>query len=117
VPTDKSSGRRTALANWIASPNNPLTARVFANRLWSQLFSTGIVATPQDFGRSGQRPSHPELLDYLAKDFVAKGWSVEKLQREIILSSVYRQSSDSRDDAYKADPENKLLAVFPRKRL
>ena len=117
VPTDKSSGRRTALANWIASPNNPLTARVFANRLWSQLFSTGIVATPQDFGRSGQRPSHPELLDYLAKNFVAKGWSVKKLQREIMLSSVYRQSSDSRDDAYKADPENKLLAVFPRKRL
>lgn len=117
VPTDKSSGRRSALANWIASPNNPLTARVFVNRLWAQLFNTGIVATPQDFGRAGQRPSNPELLDYLASDFVSKGWSVKKLQREIMLSNVYRQSSDYRSDIAKADPENKLLAVFPRKRL
>ena len=117
TPTSKSSGRRTALANWIASPNNPLTARVFVNRLWAQLFATGIVGTPQDFGRAGQRPSNPELLDYLASDFVNKGWSVKKLQREIMLSSVYRQSSDHRDDIAKVDPENKLLAVFPRKRL
>jgi len=117
VPTDKSSGRRSALANWIASPNNPLTARVFVNRLWAQLFNTGIVATPQDFGRAGQRPSNPELLDYLASDFVSKGWSVKKLQREIMLSNVYRQSSDYRSDIAKVDPENKLLAVFPRKRL
>jgi len=117
VPTDKSSGRRSALANWIASPNNPVTARVFVNRLWAQLFANGIVGTPQDFGRAGQRPTHPELLDYLAGDFISKGWSVKKLQKEIMLSSVYRQSSDYRADIAKADPENKLLAAFPRKRL
>ncbi|WP_232415383.1 MULTISPECIES: DUF1549 and DUF1553 domain-containing protein [Methylotenera] len=117
VPTEISSGRRTALANWIASPQNPLTARVFVNRVWNQYFGTGIVRTVSDFGRAGDKPSNPELLDYLAGNFVSQGWSVKKLQREILLSSVYRQSSSYREDAYKADPENKLLAVFPRKRL
>ena len=117
VPTATSSGRRSALANWIASPTNPLTARVFVNRVWSQYFATGIVATVADFGRAGQKPTHPELLDYLADDFVKQGWSVKKLERQILLSSVYRQSSAQRDDALKVDPENKLLAVFPRKRL
>ena len=115
--TPTSSGRRTALANWIASPGNPLTARVFVNRVWSQYFATGIVSTVADFGRAGQKPTHPELLDYLADDFVRQGWSVKKLERQILLSSVYRQSSAQRDDVLKADPENKLLAVFPRKRL
>lgn len=117
VPTATSSGRRTALANWIASPTNPLTARVFVNRVWSQYFATGIVGTVADFGRAGQKPTHPELLDYLADDFVKQGWSVKKLERQILLSSVYRQSSAERNDAVKADPENRLLAVFPRKRL
>lgn len=117
VPTDKSSGRRAALANWLGSANNPLTARVYVNRLWSQLFASGIISTVQDFGRAGAKPTNPELLDYLAADFIQKGWSVKKLQKEILLSSVYRQSSDYRADAHKADPENKLLAVFPRKRL
>ena len=117
VPTTTSSGRRTALAEWIASSTNPLTARVFVNRVWSWYFGTGIVSTVSDFGRAGQRPTHPELLDYLADDFVKNGWSVRKLEREILLSSVYRQSSDNREDAYKADPENKLLAVYPRRRM
>jgi hypothetical protein len=117
TPTATSSGRRTALANWLASPTNPLTARVFVNRVWSQYFATGIVATVADFGRAGARPTHPELLDYLADDFVKQGFSVKKLQRQILLSSVYRQSSAHRDDVARADPENKLLAVFPRKRL
>lgn len=117
TPLPNSSGRRSALANWLASPNNPLTARVYVNRVWSQLFDKGIVTTLADFGRAGQRPSHPELLDYLATSFVNNGWSVKKLQREILLSSVYRQSSAHRDDIVSADPENKLLAVFPRKRL
>ena len=117
VPTATSSGRRTALANWIASPTNPLTARVYVNRVWSQYFGTGIVKTVSDFGKAGDKPTNPELLDYLADSFVKEGWSVKKLHREILLSSVYRQSSDHRDEAYKADPENKLLAVFPRKRL
>jgi hypothetical protein len=117
VPTANSSGRRTALANWIANPQNPLTARVFVNRIWEQYFGRGIVATVSDFGKAGDKPTHPELLDYLADDFVKNGWSPKKLHREILLSSVYRQSSAFREDAYKADPDNKLLAVFPHKRL
>ena len=117
VATKTSSGRRTALANWLVSPDNPLTARVYVNRVWSQLFNNGIVSTVQDFGRAGQKPTHPELLDYLADNFVKEGWSVKKLQREILLSSVYRQSSSERSELVKADPENKLLAVYPRKRL
>ena len=117
VPTASSSGRRTALAEWIASPANPLTARVFVNRVWSWYFGTGIVPTVSDFGRAGQRPTNPELLDYLATSFVKHGWSVKKLEREILLSSVYRQSSDSREDAYQADPGNELLAVYPRRRM
>ncbi|WP_085316650.1 DUF1549 and DUF1553 domain-containing protein [Derxia lacustris] len=117
TPTDKSSGRRTALANWLASPNNPLTPRVFVNRLWAQYFNNGIVSTVADFGRAGAKPTHPELLDYLAADFVKQGWSVKKITREILLSNVYRQSSAERADVLKADPENKLLAVYPRKRL
>ena len=117
VPTATSSGRRTALAEWIASPANPLTARVFVNRVWSWYFGTGIVSTVSDFGRAGQRPTNPELLDYLADSFVKNGWSVRKLEREILLSSVYRQSSDNRDDVYKIDPDNRLLAVYPRRRM
>ena len=117
VATQTSSGRRTALAGWIASPKNPLTARVFVNRIWAQYFGTGIVKTVSDFGKSGDKPSNPELLDYLAYSFVKEGWSVKKLHRQILLSSVYRESSAHRAEAYKIDPENKLLAVFPRKRL
>jgi len=117
TPGEKTSGRRTALANWVASGDNPLTARVYVNRVWSQYFDKGIVGTVANFGRAGQKPTNPELLDYLAADFVKKGWSVKALQREILLSSVYRQSSNERADALKVDPENKLLAVFPRKRL
>ncbi len=117
VPTATSSGRRTALANWIASPQNPLTARVFVNRVWNQYFGSGIVRTVSDFGKAGERPINPELLDYLADNFVREGWSVKKLHRQILLSSVYRQSSDSRPEAIKVDPDNRLLAVFPRRRL
>lgn len=117
TPGANSSGRRTALANWIASPGNPLTARVYVNRVWSQYFEKGIVASVSDFGRAGRKPTHPELLDYLAADFVAKGWSVKALQRQILLSNVYRQASAQRDDLLKTDPDNSLLAVFPRKRL
>jgi hypothetical protein len=117
VPSATSSGRRTALANWIASPTNPLTARVYVNRVWEQYFGTGIVKSVSNFGKSGDKPSDPELLDYLASNFIQDGWDVKKLHREILLSSTYRQSSAYRADAYKADPENKLLAIFPRKRL
>jgi len=117
VPTATSSGRRTALANWLASPNNPTTPRVYVNRVWSQYFVSGIVPTVADFGRAGQKPTNPELLDYLSAQFVKDGWSVKKLQRSILLSSVYRQSSAERPDALKVDPDNKLLASFPIKRL
>lgn len=116
-PTANSSGRRTALAGWLASPTNPLTARVYVNRVWSQYFDKGIVASLSDFGRAGEKPTNPELLDYLAASFVEKGWSIKKLHRDILLSSVYRQSSAERPEVAKADPQNKLLAVYPRKRL
>ena len=116
-PTATSSGRRSALAAWLTSDSNPLTPRVYANRVWSQYFEKGIVATTHDFGRAGAKPTNPELLDYLASSFVNHGWSVKKLHREILLSATYRQSSNEREDVRKVDPENKLLAVYPRKRL
>ena len=115
--TATTSGRRTALANWIASADNPLTARVFVNRIWEKHFGKGLVATTSDFGKAGDKPSNQDLLDYLAYSFVQDGWSVKKLERQILLSNTYRQSSDHRDDVVAADPENKLLAVFPVKRL
>jgi len=117
VPTANSSGRRTALANWIASDKNPLTARVYVNRIWEQYFGRGIVETVSDFGKAGQKPSNAALLDYLADKFVKEGWSVKKLHKEVLLSGVYRQASAHREEARQADPDNKLLAVFPRKRL
>ena len=115
-PTANSSGRRTTLANWIASPSNALTGRVFVNRQWAQFFGTGIVESLNDFGKTGTKPTHPELLDYLVDDFEKNGWSVKKLQRQILLSSTYRQASDARIDV-AGDPENKLLWAYPRQRL
>ncbi|MDY0038325.1 MAG: DUF1549 and DUF1553 domain-containing protein [Zoogloea oleivorans] len=117
VPTATSSGRRTAIAGWIASDSNPLTSRVLVNRVWNQYFGRGLVDTVNDFGKMGQKPVNPALLDYLADSFVKNGWSVKKLQKEILLSSVYRQSSDHREELVSIDPENKLLAYFPRQRL
>lgn len=117
VPSATSSGRRTAVANWIVSPDNPLTARVFVNRQWAQVFGSGIVESVSDFGKMGTKPTNPELLDYLSAEFVQGGWSVKKLQREILLSHTYRQSSSPRSDAEKIDPANKLLWAFPRQRL
>jgi hypothetical protein len=117
VPTAKTTGRRTALANWIASNDNPLTPRVYVNRIWAQYFAKGIAANPGDFGRAGPKPTHPELLDYLAGNFVKEGWNVKSLHRQILLSSTYRQSSEERTELLKIDPDNDLLAVYPRKRL
>ncbi|HEY8975794.1 MAG TPA: DUF1549 and DUF1553 domain-containing protein, partial [Burkholderiaceae bacterium] len=117
VPTATSSGRRSAVANWLVSPDNPLTARVFVNRQWAQVFGNGIVESVSDFGKMGTKPTNPELLDYLSAEFVQDGWSVKKLQREILLSHTYRQSSSPRSDAEKVDPTNKLLWAFPRQRL
>jgi hypothetical protein len=117
VPSDKSSGRRTALANWITSADNPLTARVYVNRIWNEYFDKGIVATVSDFGKGGERPTNPELLDYLAANFIDSGWDIKKLHRQILLSSVYRESSAYRAEVQAVDSDNKLLAVFPAKRL
>lgn len=112
-----STGRRTALANWLASPANPLTARVAINRLWHYHFGVGIVATPGDFGRMGQRPTHPELLDWLAAEFVSNGWSLKRMHRLMVTSSAYRQSSAAREDGARLDPLNRLLWRFRPQRL
>ena len=90
-----SSGRRLALAEWIASPANPLTARVMVNRLWQHHFGEGIVRTPSDFGINGDRPSHPELLDYLATQFVEKKWSLKAMHKMMVLSNSYRQATEN----------------------
>ncbi|MEQ1853263.1 MAG: DUF1553 domain-containing protein, partial [Chthoniobacteraceae bacterium] len=115
--------RRTALAEWIASPQNPLTARVMVNRIWQGHFGTGLVQTPSDFGNNGMKPSHPELLDWLASEFIRSGWSVKHMHRLIVLSGTYRQSSFgfSRTDAAKAaatlDADVRRLWRFPSRRL
>ncbi len=110
---------RKDLADWILQPDHPLTARVIVNRVWQFHFGRGIVATPNDFGRMGTRPTHPELLDYLANQFVDSGWKFKSLHREILLSNAYRQSSQSPEAkvAMEKDPENKLLWKFSRRRL
>ena len=110
---------RTLLARWITDPKHPLTARVMVNRIWSHHFGLGIVKTPNDFGHNGDRPRHPELLDYLAAEFVAGGWRMKRIHRMILLSSTYRQSSRSPGAAarLKKDPENRLLWRFGRRRL
>ncbi|MDB5293850.1 MAG: hypothetical protein JWL69_5091 [Phycisphaerales bacterium] len=117
-PADvSSSGRRTALANWLASPDNPLAARVMVNRIWQYHFGQGLVRTSSDFGVQGDRPSHPELLDWLADEFVHEGWSIKKLHRLILTSSTYRQSCIGDAAARRADPDGRLLSHFPRHRL
>jgi hypothetical protein len=110
------TGRRAALANWLADPKNPLTARVMVNRIWQGHFGTGIVASSSDFGVMGDRPTNPQLLDYLAASFVENGWSVKKLHRAIMLSDTYQESSLSQDGAAAIDPDNKLLWRYPRHR-
>src|SRR5436305_9121114 len=107
VPFASGSGRRE-LADAITAPHNPLTARVIVNRVWAQLFGRGLVGTPSNFGSLGERPTHPELLDWLASWFVENGWSLKKLHREIVLSAAYRQGGRY-DRAAERDPENRLL--------
>jgi hypothetical protein len=111
------TSRRTALANWIASAENPFTAKVAVNRIWHHHFGRGIVGTPGDFGMMGERPTHPELLNWLATTFVEQGWSQKRLHRLIVLSRTYRQSSAANDAGLQADPENNLVWRFPRRRL
>ncbi len=108
---------RLDLARWLVDPNHPLTARVAVNHVWSKLFGTGLVATPDDFGATGEPPSHPELLDWLARDFIASGWSRKQLIRRIVTSATYRQSSAHRPELNDLDPLNRLLARQNRLRL
>ncbi len=108
---------RLALAKWIVDPNNPLTARVIVNRYWQMFFGIGIVKTPDDFGTQGEPPVHPELLDYLARQFVTGGWNVKAIQRLIVTSSTYRQSSKVTPELLERDPANRLLARGPRFRM
>ena len=118
----ETTGYRLALAEWLTDPNHPLTARVIVNRIWQHHFGTGIVATPDNFGSNGSPPSHPELLDWLAVDFVKHGWKIKRLHKLIMLSTVYRQSSSrgansAGERAAIEDPDNRLLWRMPLRRL
>ena len=115
-PPKEQSGR-LELARWLTSSDHPLTARVMANRMWLHLFGAGLVRTPDNFGFTGERPTHPELLDHLALQFVDGGWSVKTLVREIVLSRAYRQASTYRADAFSKAPDNRLLWRANKRRL
>jgi len=115
IPSDHSG--RLEFARWLAHPDHPLTARVMANRVWHHLLGSGIVRTVDNFGFSGERPSHPELLDHLATQFISSGWSVKTLVREVVLSRTYRQASNYNEAAFLADPEGRLLWRAAKRRL
>jgi hypothetical protein len=118
VPAEAGAADRLALARWLTRPDHPLTARVMVNRLWQHHFGRGLVATPNDFGVRGEAPTHPELLDWLACEFVAHGWSVKHMQRLILLSNVYCQDGRSvTPEARRSDPDNRLLWRQRRRRL
>ena len=116
-PGAHSTGRRLALARWLIQPDHPLTARVMVNRIWAHHFGTGIVKSVGNFGRAGTPPTHPELLDWLAVNFVRQGWSMKAVHRLIMTSSTYRQSSAVTPQLDKADPDNKLLSHMPLQRM
>jgi hypothetical protein len=118
LPPDAPEGeRRRRLAEWLAAANNPLTARVMVNRLWQYHFGRGLVASPSDFGFNGDRPSHPELLDWLSDEFVHSGWSVKQMHRLIMLSATYRQSARPNPEAATIDADDRLLWHYPARRL
>lgn len=115
IPSDTSG--RLELAQWVASPDNPLTARVYANRVWQHLFGSGLVRTVDNFGVRGEKPSHPELLDYLAQRLIDHGWSTKAMIKEIVLSRTYQLSSHSTAEQLSADPDNRLLTHQNHRRL
>ena len=123
VPAAVSTGTRPAgtsrldLARWLVDPGNPLTARVTVNRFWQAYFGRGIVASENDFGLAGDKPTHPELLDWLAAEFMGRGWSQKAIHRLVVTSATYRQSSNNREDLRERDPDNQLLARQTRLRL
>jgi hypothetical protein len=119
VPLDEgnSSGRRTALANWLVRKDHPLTARVFVNRIWHHHLGRGIVNTPNDFGAMGAAASHPQLLDWLTVELIHSGWDIKHLHQLVLLSSTYQQQSRRRDQAFEADPENRYLWRANRQRM
>ena len=108
---------RLGLAKWMTDPKNPLTARVFVNRIWNEFFGRGIVKTVGDFGMQGELPSHPELLDWLAVDFMENGWNIKRLVKMIVTSTTYRQSTNRSARKLQKDPDNKFLSYYPRLRL
>jgi hypothetical protein len=116
-PGSSSSGRRLALARWLTQSNHPLTSRVMVNQMWMRYFGRGLVATASNFGRSGMPPSHPELLDWLATEFVRSGWSIKHMHRLMMTSTAYRQSSGKNPDILAIDPENTLLSRMTMRRL
>ncbi len=116
-PGADTSGRRLALARWLRQPNHPLTSRVMVNQLWMRHFGRGLVASPSNFGRSGTPPSHPALLDWLATEFVASGWSLKHMHRLMVTSTAYRQASRKDPAATAADPGNVLLSRMPLRRM
>jgi hypothetical protein len=113
----ENQSRRLALAEWIVDPANPLTARVMVNRIWQYHFGQGLVSTPSDFGANGARPTHPELLDWLATEFIEHGWSIKHVHRLIVTSATYRQASGVRKDCMAVDTSTKLLWRFPPRRM
>jgi hypothetical protein len=116
-PGATSSMRRKTFAEWVASPRNPLTARVMVNRIWQHHFGEGIVRTPSNFGKTGERPTHPELLDWLASEFVAKGWSMKSMHRLMLTSDAYQMASEDIADNRKIDPDNRLNWRQARRRM
>ena len=117
LPINIINSNRLDLANWFFDDENPLTSRVVVNRLWQQFFGVGIVATPDDFGSQGNRPTNPELLDWLAVTFVKDNWDTKKFIKRIVTSSTYMQSSKVNISNKKLDPENMFLSYFPRQKL
>ncbi len=115
--TTQFAKNRFGLVKWLLDPKNPLTARVFVNRIWQEFFGRGIVKTAGDFGMQGELPSHPELLDWLAIDFRKNGWNIKRLVKQIVMSATYRQSAEVNDKKYGTDPENVYLSHAPRLRL